>query len=149
MLGDWGKESGPGACQSRVADLMKAYVRKQSAMGRTLLFVADVGDSFYFTGNDGGASWRRRRGRRVRPRRPGVAAVRGVPFLSVMGNHDYGNTDPYALCPHKRPKATVGGQPYGSNQFNADKNPSRPAWTSRFWLPEYITTIRCRRLASS
>ena len=43
-----------------------------------------------------------------------------------MGNHDYGNTDPYAFCPAVQPTGFINGQPYASAQFNADRNPARP-----------------------
>jgi len=55
----------------------------------------------------------------------------------VMGNHDYGDTDPTAACPGAGNYATVGGQKYGSNQMNSDKNPRRPSWASYYHLPDY------------
>ena len=62
-----------------------------------------------------------------------------VPFLSVMGNHDLGNTDPYATCPWVKPASRrgAGRQPYASRQFNQDKYPARPSWTRGFWQPDY------------
>jgi hypothetical protein len=31
----------------------------------------------------------------------------------------------------------MGGQDYASGQFNKDKNPERPDWTSKYWMPDY------------
>ena len=50
---------------------------------------------------------------------------------------DYGNTDPFAFCPHVKPFVTVGGQAYASNQLNVDKNPQRPLNTGMYWMPDY------------
>lgn len=50
ILGDWGKAGGPGSCQLAVATLLRAYVTQQSLAGKHLLFIASVGDNFYWTG---------------------------------------------------------------------------------------------------
>merc|ERR1719321_1212601 len=54
-----------------------------------------------------------------------------------MGNHDYGDDDPYAFCPDVYPLATFEGQEYGCQQFNRDRNPSRPNGTELYWMPDY------------
>ena len=66
-----------------------------------------------------------------------------VPFLAVLGNHDLGDSDLYANRPSASPKVTVGGNPYNSNQFNADKNPERPSFARRYWLPDYNYHYPC------
>ena len=60
MLGDWGKPPGlyaKGDCQDKVKDMMWAYVKKQTAAGKNLLFIAAIGDNFYFTGVDKNTDW--------------------------------------------------------------------------------------------
>lgn len=136
ILGDWGKSGGPGECQSEVARMMKTYVRDQASAGKKLLFVAVVGDNFYWTGANTESAWRQQWADVYSTTTPGEPFY-NVPFLAVMGNHDYGDTDPTAACPGQGNFATVGGQKYGSHQFNADKNPSRPSFTSYFHLPDY------------
>lgn len=135
ILGDWGKATGVGACQKAVADKMKAYVRKQRAAGKTMLLVGLVGDNFYWAGVSPEAwdkQWEPAYGTND-PKSP----LYQVPWLAVAGNHDYGDDDPYAFCPHSRPLSSLGGQDYGSQQFNADRNPTRPLWTSKYWYPDY------------
>jgi len=141
LLGDWGRAEGAGSggCQGLVADKMRRYVRQQAKLGRRLLFVGDVGDSFYWTGNNGGSSWTKQWAD-VFGTHPDNATspLAGVPFLSVMGNHDLGNTDPHATCPWVKPASRgAGRQPYASKQFNQDKYPARPGWTRGFWQPDY------------
>ena len=59
IIGDWGKSGGPseGDCMDGVAKMMKAYVAKQTKAGKTLLFIAAVGDNFYWTGVQPASSW--------------------------------------------------------------------------------------------
>lgn len=135
ILGDWGKSGGPGQCQSEVANKMNAFVEQQKAAGKTLLFVAVVGDNFYWTGQSGNV-WSSQWGDVYGVSDP-ASALHGVPFLAVLGNHDLGDSDLYANCPWVQPRATVANQSYAAMQFNADKNPSRPSWTRPFHLPDY------------
>jgi len=124
LIGDWGKNGGPGPCQTAVAELMKDYVRKQDAAGKELLFVGSVGDNFYWNGVCSEAwkpAWQMAYGTT-----DADSPLQYVPWLSVMGNHDYGDTDPFAFCPQVRPHTHINGQPYASKQFNADRNPMRP-----------------------
>ena len=114
---------------------MKSYVQAQSAAGKTLLFVAVVGDNFYWTGQTGDV-WAQYWGD-VYGVTDKTSHFFGVPFLAVLGNHDLGDSYLYANCPWVQPRATVANQSYASNQFNADKNPTRPDWTRPFWMPDY------------
>ena len=50
IIGDWGKAGGPGSCQLAVATRLRQYVTEQRALGKQLLFIASVGDNFYWTG---------------------------------------------------------------------------------------------------
>ncbi|CAE7272928.1 PAP7 [Symbiodinium necroappetens] len=138
ILGDWGKAGGPGSCQKAVAAQLRAYAEKQALGSKKLLFIASVGDNFYWTGatpEAWDAVWSQPYGIQD-PNSP----VYQVPWLSVYGNHDYGNHDPYAFCPHKDESAqrtVINGQAYASHQLNFDKNPSRPWGTEMYWLPDY------------
>lgn len=92
---------------------MKVYVAEQRALGKTLLFVASVGGNFYWSG----ASPRSFEEQWAMPYgvwAPGTPLF-GVPWLSVLGKHDLGNNDPYALCPGRRALHFIRGQPYGSH----------------------------------
>lgn len=137
IIGDWGKADGPGHCQSAVAQLMQAYVQKQSAQGKKLLFIAAVGDNFYWSGVRP-TMWQNSWVQPYGTNTPGAPLYK-VPWLAVLGNHDYGNDDPYAFCPYAQAQAMASfdGQLYGSGQMNADKNPTRPSDTEHYWLPDY------------
>ncbi|CAE7879986.1 PAP3, partial [Symbiodinium microadriaticum] len=137
MIGDWGRAGSPGPCQRAVADHLKAYVSRQQQQGKKLLFIASVGDNFYWSGVTPGA-WQASWASLYGPNDPGSPLYQ-VPWLSVLGNHDLGNDDPYAACADQMqaPLATVNGQRYGCEQFNADKNPNRPGNTKLYWLPDY------------
>ncbi|CAE7438636.1 cal-1 [Symbiodinium sp. CCMP2592] len=138
VIGDWGKAldaGGPGSCQLKVADLVKSYVRAQRQAGKTLLFIASVGDNFYWTGVTPEAwkvAWAEPYGVNDQ-----ASPLFQVPWLAVYGNHDFGSHDPYAFCPHVQPKHILGFQAYSGNQLNKDRNPHRPEWTRQFWLPDY------------
>jgi len=136
-----------------VAEKMKQYITMQKAAGKNLLFIASVGDNFYWSGVTP-ASWAKQWANVYGAWDPS-SPMYHVPWLAVLGNHDLGNTDPFVLCPHVKPLGTVNGQHYGSQQFNADRNPTRPDHgchdpavvsreparcrqnTSFFWLPDY------------
>eukprot|EP00928_Gymnodinium_smaydae_P020152 TRINITY_DN1778_c1_g1_i1.p1 TRINITY_DN1778_c1_g1~~TRINITY_DN1778_c1_g1_i1.p1 ORF type:complete len:804 (-),score=192.41 TRINITY_DN1778_c1_g1_i1:177-2480(-) len=135
ILGDWGKFGGAGPCQIAVAQKMKEYAARQKAEGKTLLAVVTVGDNFYWTGarpEFWGPSW----GDIYGTEDPDSPLYK-VPWMASLGNHDYGDNDAYAFCPHVAPKAMIDGQPYASQQFNADRNPTRPAGTDLYWFPDY------------
>jgi len=135
IIGDWGKDGGPGSCQNRVAELMKQYVQNQAEQGKKLLFIASVGDNFYWSGQDG-SKWSSQWDD-VYGTSKADSPLYDIPWLAVLGNHDIGTSDATLACPGSAKYATVGGQDYGSRQFNKDKNPARPDWTSKFWMPDY------------
>eukprot|EP00928_Gymnodinium_smaydae_P005125 TRINITY_DN11760_c0_g2_i1.p1 TRINITY_DN11760_c0_g2~~TRINITY_DN11760_c0_g2_i1.p1 ORF type:complete len:712 (+),score=109.53 TRINITY_DN11760_c0_g2_i1:128-2137(+) len=135
IIGDWGKFNGPGPCQLAIAAKMKEYVARQSALGKKLLLVGTVGDNFYWTGARP-EFWHPTWGNVYGTNDP-ESPLYKVPWLATLGNHDYGDNDPYAFCPHVSPKAEIDGQPYASQQFNADRNPTRPSGTDLYWFPDY------------
>eukprot|EP00913_Durusdinium_trenchii_P021859 g20539.t1 len=135
IIGDWGKAGGPGSCQLAVAARLREYVTEQKAAGKHLLFIGSVGDNFYWTGATPEA-WERSWSQPYGANDPNSPLFR-VPWLSVYGNHDFGNSDPHAFCPHLFPRKIVGGQPYSSHQLNLDKYPDRPHFTEHYWLPDY------------
>ncbi len=106
ILGDWGRAGGPGHCQTQVANLMKKYVQGQKTAGKTCLFIAAVGDNFYWTGASGDWStqWAN-----VYGTTDSNSPLYGIPFLAVMGNHDHSVTDKFSACPGSGNYATVGG----------------------------------------
>ena len=85
MIGDWGaatSESTYVKVQRKVADKMKAYYNAQKAKGMNLLFVAAVGDNFYWTGqdcNEWEAAWTQMYG----------SDLTSVPWMAIKGNHDW------------------------------------------------------------
>lgn len=135
ILGDWGKAGGPGSCQLAVATRMRAYVKEQKLRGKHLLFIASVGDNFYWTGATPEA-WERTWSQPYGVHDPSSPLYQ-IPWLSLYGNHDFGNNDPHAFCPHLYPRKILHGQPYSSHQLNRDKFPDRPHFTEKYWLPDY------------
>lgn len=138
ILGDWGKSGGPsdGDCMDQVAKMILRYADKQKQAGKTLLFIAVVGDNFYWTGVDPASSWDKQWATPYRTQDP-TSPIYNVPWLAVLGNHDLGDTDGYAFCPDVKPLAKLQGQSYACQQFNADRNPTRPMGTERYWLPDF------------
>lgn len=159
VIGDWGEDdaTGCGSMQQAVAERLRAYVSQRSARNPAsqLLFVLSVGDNFYWTGLDDRGSqlqaWRRIYG-------PNLTAV---PWFAVMGNHDWGNSDPTALCSagaarsvcnnSTRATPACGGAlpyvtdpsgitTYASNQLDAGKQGSTAPWRSdypTFLMPDF------------
>lgn len=136
LLGDWGASdwTSPDAnCQRAVADHMKNLVKTDMA-GKTLLFVAALGDNFYATA---GKDEMRKHWLDVY----GELAT-DYAWLATLGNHDFGNDaahggtlDPALSCPSG---TQVHGQTYGGLQLNSDKNGGqRYAGTEKYWLPDY------------
>lgn len=119
VIGDWGLPGGGGA-QKPVAAKMKQYVEKQKAAGKTILFVAALGDNFYNMGVVNDAAWKSQWSDIYGTYDPS-SPLHNVPWLAVMGNHDYGRDDPHCAC---------GG---ACKQFNGQ----RPAGTDRYWMPSY------------
>ena len=81
---------------------MHLFATKQKAKGFTLLFIAVVGDNFYWNGVDPKISWELMWAKPYRTNDPSSALYQ-TPWLAVMGNPDYGNTDPHAFCPTVKP----------------------------------------------
>lgn len=101
--------------------MMKDYVQKRKAQGQKCLFVGAVGDNFYGYGLRDAAHWAPMWGE-VYGTSNSSSPLYDIPFLAVMGNHDYGKDDPYCAC----------GK--GCKQFNGAH---RPAGTEKYWLPDY------------
>lgn len=135
--------------QKAVAALADQYVqqRKQKNPSSTLLFVLAVGDNFYWMGANAEnfqSTW---------------ASVysdelRSVPWFSVMGNHDIGNTDYGAACPFNSPRfscqandasAGCGGarpystmpQAYNSNQLDGNKGGAGGWVRANYNMPDF------------
>eukprot|EP00931_Biecheleriopsis_adriatica_P076229 TRINITY_DN49960_c0_g1_i1.p1 TRINITY_DN49960_c0_g1~~TRINITY_DN49960_c0_g1_i1.p1 ORF type:complete len:436 (-),score=51.70 TRINITY_DN49960_c0_g1_i1:56-1363(-) len=121
IIGDWGKDWGPGECQSRIAQMMKDYVARQQAQGKKCLFVGSVGDNFYAEGLRDDAHWFVQWANVYGINDPN-SPLHDIPWLAVLGNHDMGNADPGCAC----------GK--GCKQFNGAH---RPAGTEKFWMPDY------------
>jgi len=131
LIGDWGAPSGESTyegVQQVVANKMKAYYESQKSKGYNLLFVAAVGDNFYWTGQDCN-EWTRAFTNMYGPN------LTSVPWLAIMGNHDWGNSDPDALCAWNKPRYTSpAGIPYAANQLNKDKGGCNP---SLYYMPDF------------
>lgn len=109
---------------------MKSFYNKQKNDGMNLLFVATVGDNFYFGGNDCtmyDQYWKQVYG----------DIAKDYYWLAVFGNHDWGSNDPHAICawgadnPYILPSTKI---PYDGNQINKDKKGCNP---DNYWLPDY------------
>jgi len=135
IIGDWAKAGGPGQCQSAVAEKMRQYVAKQKQAGKNLLAVLTVGDNFYWAGVAPGM-WEKMWANVYGTNDPS-SPLHQVPWLATLGNHDFGDVDPYAFCPDVSPFTAVNGQTYACQQLNADRNPTRPAGTEAYWVPDY------------
>ena len=94
MIGDWGAPSTEGTykqVQKAVADKMVSYYKAQKAKGMNLLFVAAVGDNFYWNGQDCStwkADWTAMYGDHLT----------AVPWLAIKGNHDWYDHMIYIQC---------------------------------------------------
>lgn len=128
-------------CQTKVADAMRAKRAELEGLGKTLAFVGAGGDNFYWHGlnqaddytesNICGADQWARWGQVY-------DGLVDVPWLGAFGNHDWGNSDVYSTCPDLAPRVTIGGQPYASNQLDADKGGYRPEGAPQnFHVPDY------------
>ncbi|CAK9062334.1 unnamed protein product [Durusdinium trenchii] len=135
IIGDWGKAGGPGTCQFAVAGKLKSFVENQKKAGKNLLFIASVGDNFYWTGVTPEA-WHEDWEVPYGPNDPNSPLFQ-IPWLAIYGNHDFGEHDPYAFCPHVFPNTFVGSQAYSGSQLNKERNPKRPDSTRSFWMPDY------------
>lgn len=154
VLGDAGGCSSgvPGMCarQKVIANQAAQYVsqRKAKNPNSELLFVLYVGDNFYWNGANDAAF------------RDGWSNVYSkdllsVPWFAVMGNHDYGNTDPGAACPNVKPRFKCGNwnantpacggarpysteyQAYDSNQLDQNKGGSGGSARANYHMPDF------------
>ena len=129
IIGDWGAPDGESTykgIQQVIANKMLSYYKSQKEKGYNLLFIAAVGDNFYWTGQDCNEFYDH------------WSSIYGelttFPWLGVFGNHDWGNSDPWALCAWNNPKMTIDGIPYHSNQLNKDKDGCNP---DNFYIPDF------------
>jgi len=71
------------------------------------MFVATVGDNFYWTGASPSKwqnIWVNEYGNQNES-----SPLYNIPWLASRGNHDFGNDDPYAFCPNVHPFANYEG----------------------------------------
>lgn len=102
IIGDRDTSPGPGGCQWNVANKMKAYVKSQKEAGKTLLAILTVGDNFYWNGAKS-EFWDERWANVYGTNDPN-SPLFDVPWLANLGNHDYGDNDPYSFCPMENPE---------------------------------------------
>jgi hypothetical protein len=126
-----GCDGGCSTCcetQRQVAQQMREYVanRKAAKPHSALLFVLVGGDNFYWVGAAPGrfnTTWKEVYGEELTD----------VPWFAVMGNHDYGNDDPSAACPHNESRfvcdshnsntpACGGANPYSTRRQGYNSN---------------------------
>lgn len=130
-----------------MAAKMKTYVadRKQQKPHSRLLFIILVGDNFYWNGvsdNRFELTWKDIYGE----------LATDVPWFVIMGNHDFGNSDPSCLCPFFNPRMTCSGagsgcggaapfstapQSYACNQLNVEKGGIGGNTRSNFHMPDF------------
>jgi hypothetical protein len=133
VIGDWGGAAvGHTENQGAVAAMMKQYYEDNAKLGKKLLFVLTCGDNFYYHGQTGklwGKVWYDMYDK----------VLTDVPWFAVMGNHDWGNSDSYCLCPEASKHAVkINGQPYQCNQLNDDKGGvKRPSYTKNYYFPDF------------
>eukprot|EP00438_Fugacium_kawagutii_P003494 Skav218375 [mRNA] locus=scaffold2066:227567:228463:+ [translate_table: standard] len=126
---------------------MKSYVanRAEQNPNSKLLFIILVGDNFYWNGvsdNRFELTWKDVYGE----------LATEYPWFAIMGNHDYGNSDPTSLCPFFTPRMTCDGigsgcggaapfsnasQSYACNQLNVDKGGIGGNTRTNFHMPDF------------
>ena len=129
VIGDWGGVGiGCDFPQDRVAQKMRAY--RKSRPNDKLLFILGVGDNFYWTGLGQDFNKLRTQWKEVYTGASELDDLTNVPWLNVMGNHDWGNTDSLAACAHLHPRFTcdenkrASGDPGcgGANPYTKDNS---------------------------
>jgi hypothetical protein len=142
IIGDWGA-SPPGGymhdsrmVQKVIAEELKNYVKDRKSEGKNLLFIATVGDNFYPVGLDCKQweyQWKDVYGE----------LATDYIWLAIMGNHDWGNTDPSCICPDNDPdKKVINDQSYKCNQLNVDKGGCRPDGIKGYHMPDFSYNYR-------
>lgn len=150
VLGDWGagEETGCALAQIAVANKMIDYYNKHKST-KNLLFILTLGDNFYWTGlnNDTNPITNMFNTRWANTYGP----LCNYKWLAGMGNHDWGDNDPYCVCPSDNPYTTIGDQPYQCNQLNKtnddyNKGGNRPEvsnndypniTTNNYYMPDF------------
>ena len=138
LLGDWGGTTNTKTiAQKKVAESMKTYYIEQKKAGKKLLFIATLGDNFYWTGQNNKTwetDW-------INIYGPDLVSV---PWFSIMGNHDFGNDDPWCICPENNNNPNevkkVGGTSYMCNQLDNDKQTDsrqRSSNTKNYVMPDF------------
>jgi len=129
VIGDWGGVGiGCDYPQDRVAQKMRAY--RKSRPNDKLLFIIGVGDNFYWTGLGSDFHGLQKQWKEVYKGATDLDDLTNVPWFNVMGNHDWGNTDASAVCPHLHPRFTcdenkrAAGDPGcgGANPYTKDSS---------------------------
>jgi len=121
--------------QQVVADKMNAYYLAQSRLGMNLLGVLSLGDNFYYTGQSTGCGefvdhWSAVYKNLTDP---------SIQWLATMGNHDWGDSDEWAMCAFNAPTERqyidpTTHIPYAANQLSAAKGGCNP---NNFYLPDW------------
>ena len=107
---------------------MRTY--RKSRPNDKLLFILGFGDNFYWTGLGQDFNKLRTQWKEVYTGASELDDLTNVPWLNVMGNHDWGNTDPLAACAHLHPRFTcdenkrASGDPGcgGANPYTKDNS---------------------------
>eukprot|EP01084_Bolivina_argentea_P286815 492070_1 len=137
IIGDWGASSDVPITfkwnkmkdvQIAIANKMLNLYHKQKSQGKNLLAIISLGDNFYFKGQN--CQYWQRRWKDV------YKELTNYPWLSVFGNHDFGNNDYGAICGWINPKyihpnTSIG---YNANQLNTDKGGCNP---SNYYIPDF------------
>lgn len=149
VVGDFGSFNllnSSKCCQNKVAQRMLAKRALLESQGYNVLFVAALGDNFYWTGvcpekatPDYGPCYTQSSGlQQWQHWASTYGNLTNLPWLGVMGNHDFGNSDVYAMCPEKAPRVNIDGQTYACNALDADKGGYRPIPESaNFHMPDF------------
>ena len=134
-IGDWGSDSkatNTKPIQQAVASLLKTFYFSQKEQGYNLLFIASVGDNFYYSGQTCATDQFKEFWSDIY----GDELTGDITWLAIYGNHDFGDDDPYALCAWNNTKYynEETGIPYAANQLNKDKGGCNP---DNYYIPDF------------
>ena len=137
LIGDWGAEAFQNKkVQQAVANKMNAFYNAQAEAGYNLLSILSLGDNFYYTGQtckEYGDHWMEVYGHNLTTK---------IAWIATMGNHDWGDSDEWAMCAYNAPTNRQFVEPttqipYAANQLNKDKGGCNPDMVhklhSTFW----------------